>query len=366
MHKKLNISFNGRLLLHPRDNGTACYAHSLFEHLSLIDSYNRYHVITGKERSWIIPFLAPLFLARHYAKETKRLHCDVAFIPWLTPFYTPKTVVTVHDLLPLCYVDQETDQYHHTLRARLGCQVFVKKYAPRAGAIIVDSEATKRDLLRVSRVDPDKIRVIPLGLDPIFHPRSLEDSLPILNKYGITQPYFINTSSLWQPRKNLVRLLEAFRLSAQLHPEIQLVITGKRGPSLPEMLSTMKKHALEKRVLLLETVSRNDLPFLLSGSAGMIFPSLYEGFGLPPLEAMGCGCPLAAAVPSGAVHEVTAHAAISMDPLSITSIHHAMERLLCDNTIPYRQKGAERASLFSWDQCARKTLDVLEEIALQD
>ncbi len=181
----------------------------------------------------------------------------------------------------------------------------------------------------------------------------------MLRKWGIQSPFFLNTSSYWWGRKNLVRLIHAFAQVKRKHSlPHQLVITGKPGPSLQEMQETILKENLTSHVKLLSYIERDELVAIMQAADALVFPSLHEGFGLPIVEAMAAGCPV---VTSGgsAMAEAGGDAALLVDPLEVESIAAGMEKIVCsphsrDGLI---QKGRERSSRFTWENTARATLE---------
>jgi glycosyltransferase involved in cell wall biosynthesis len=279
------------------------------------------------------------------------------FVPsHVVPLWHPRrTVVTIHDLGYLPYPQA------HTRLSRLYLHLSTWFSARAARRVIAISEATKRDLIKHYRIKPGKIKVVYHGHDPIFAP--VTDAAKIeqtLAKYGIHEPYCIHVGTL-QPRKNLGVLVEAWALlRGRMDDPPMLLLAGKRGWLYESLLSSVQERNLGDLIKFADYVERDDLPALYSGALAMTFPSLYEGFGLPPLEAMSCGTPVLASTASS-VPEVVGDAGILLDPNDAHSWASAVERVRQDTPLraELSRKGVERAAQFTWERCARQTFDVL-------
>ena len=259
------------------------------------------------------------------------------------------TLLTVYDLIPLLFPHQST------LRAR-----FLARWATRlalraARRVIAISDATRRDFLTHFRLQPEKIQAIPLAADPAFRPQSRETVAAVRARYDLPERYLLYLGSN-KPHKNLKRLVEMW---ARLQPQsMPLVIAGAWDGRYPEARQRAAALSLEGRVRWLGPVPDSDLPALYSGALLFVFPSLYEGFGLPVLEAMACGTPVACSN-SSSLPEVAGDAALLVDPMNteelVTAVRTALENesLRQDMT----EKGLKRAQGFSWLQTAQRTLE---------
>ncbi|MFO7682569.1 MAG: glycosyltransferase family 1 protein, partial [Chloroflexota bacterium] len=230
-----------------------------------------------------------------------------------------------------------------------------------AARIIADSQATKTDLIQLDHIPAAKIDVVYPGIDPALAPVRDEGRITaVLHKYGITPPYFLTLGTL-QPRKNLVRLVQAFCQSGVPH---QLVLAGKPGWLSQPILEAIDNWQLpidNCQFILPGYIEDTDKPALLSAAAALLFPSLYEGFGFPALEAQACGTPVLTANTSS-MPEVVGGAAILVDPLDTTAIASAIQNLaenheLCQQLI---QKGFENVKRFTWQETAVHVLHTLE------
>ncbi|MEA2576116.1 MAG: hypothetical protein QOH93_3414 [Chloroflexia bacterium] len=281
----------------------------------------------------------------------------VLFVPShvVPPCHPRRTVVTVHDLGYLQYPQA------HTRASRLYLHLSTFFSARSARRVIAISEATKRDLVRHYRVPPRKISVIYHGRDPIFAP--VEDQARVAEvaaRYGVQAPYCLHVGTL-QPRKNLGLLIEAWDiLRGSMEQPPQLLLAGKRGWLYDNLFEMVQARGLTDLVRFADYVERDDLPALYSGALALTFPSLYEGFGLPPLEAMSCGTPVIASTATS-LPEVVGDAGILLDPHDPRPWAEAVQRLIRDTGLQseLRRRGLERASRFTWERCAHETLQVL-------
>jgi glycosyltransferase involved in cell wall biosynthesis len=283
---------------------------------------------------------------------------DALFVPaHIVPLVHPRTVVTIHDLGYL-YFPQA-----HPLGARLYLDLSTRWNARVAAHVIADSQATKDDLVRQYAVTPDKITVAYPGRDESL--RRVDDPAVIeavKHRYDIAGEYLLYIGTL-QPRKNLVRLVTAF---SALHspPSTLLVMAGGRGWLYNDIFAEIKRLGLENKVLFPGRVADEDKAALMSGATALLFPSLYEGFGLPVVEAMQCGTPVACSNTSS-LPEVAGNAALLVDPLDVDALAQAMARLLQDASLRRMlvERGYIQAQRFSWTACAAHVLSTLESVA---
>jgi glycosyltransferase involved in cell wall biosynthesis len=277
-------------------------------------------------------------------------------------------VVTVHDLGYLYYPQA------HTLTQNLYLRWSTRYNARSAARVLADSEATRQDLVRHYQIPPEKIVVIYPGRDGTLAPVSDEAiQAAVRARFGIDGPYLLYVGTL-HPRKNLVRLVQAFALllrssSSQVEPQgtipnLQLVLAGQKGWLYEEIFAQVQKLDLTDRVVLTGYVPDTDLPALLSGATGFVFPSLYEGFGFPVLEAMACGTPVVCSNVSS-LPEVAGDAALLVDPLDTDALAAAIERVVTDGGLRRNlvERGFAQAERFSWRRCAQKTMRALEDVA---
>jgi len=288
---------------------------------------------------------------------------DVLFVPsHVLPLVHPRrSVVTVHDLGYLYYPET------HTLFQNLYLRWSTRFNARAAARVLADSEATRQDLVRYYGTPPEKITVVYPGRDESLAPVSDPDTLAgVRARYDLTGPYLLYVGTL-HPRKNLVRLVQAFAAllgsDAELPADLLLVLAGQKGWLCGDILAQVRKLGLTERVILTGYVPDADLPALLSGAQAFVFPSLYEGFGLPLLEAMACGTPVVCSN-AASLPEVAGEAALTVDPLDTEALVEALARVLTDAALRRAlvERGWQQIGNFSWSRCARQTLQVLEDV----
>ena len=282
---------------------------------------------------------------------------DMLFVPaHVVPLVHPRTVVTVHDLGYL-YFPQA-----HPLPACLYLDLSTRWSVRVAAHVIADSQATKDDLVRRYAVPPAKITVAYPGRDESL--RRVDDPVAIeavRRRCGITGDYVLCIGTL-QPRKNLARLVQAFSNLKSAH--LQLVLAGSKGWLYDGILAEVKRLGLEDHVLFTGRVADEDKAALMSGATILVFPSLYEGFGLPVLEAMQCGTPVICSNTSS-LPEVAGEAALLVDPLDVNALAQAMQRVISETDLRRTlvERGYVQALRFAWQSCASCVLSVLESVA---
>lgn len=283
---------------------------------------------------------------------------DVLFVPaHVLPLYCPvPAVVTVHDLGYRHYPQA------HPRFARWYLDWSTRRHTRVARRLIADSEATQRDLVEFYGADPTRISVVYLGRDETLmrvHDPELITTTKV--RYNIEGEYLLYLGTL-HPRKNLARLLEAFEMATATlnNPTLKLVIAGKPGWLYDEILARAQR--LAGRVILPGYVPDEDKAALLSGALAYVFPSLYEGFGLPLLEAMACGVPVLAGNGSS-LPEVAGPAARYVDPRQPTDIAAGLCQIITDDDLRERlvTAGYRQVQKFSWRKAAGQILEILTE-----
>lgn len=309
----------------------------------------------------VIPF-PRLWTHLRLSWEMARHAPDLLFVPShvLPAVHPRRSVVTVHDLGYLYYPEA-----HPTL-SRWYLDLSTRYNARVATRVIADSAATQRDLMARYGIPAAKITVVYPGRDPAIAPvRDGARLAATLARYRLAPGYILYVGTL-HPRKNLTRLVEAYALLRQQPPPRggwpPLVLAGKRGWMYDRLRARVRELGLEREVIFPGYVPQADLAALYSGAACLAMPSLYEGFGLPVLEAMACGVPVVAADASS-LPEVAGDAALLVAPTDVTGWAAALARLLVEAPLQRElvARGFEQAARFSWQRCARETLAVLEE-----
>lgn len=282
------------------------------------------------------------------------------FNSYLVPKGTTKVVAIAYDLIPFIFPEVMASQ---PWPVQLGWRVNFSKLR-QADRVIAISEATRTDLVRMFGLAPEQIQVIYPGIDHrLFNAAAGSDRArrrEILARYGISGRYLLYVGdSEW--RKNLRRCLEAL---AGIDPAVKLVLVGKRALTDNLLHGWIKELGLGDRVVLTGFVPDAELPPLYGAAEAFLFPSLYEGFGLPVAEAMACGCPVITSTVSS-LPEVAGAAGLLVAPESVAEIREAMARIVADAALRERMReaGIRQAARFSWARAASETVALLREVA---
>lgn len=347
--------------------GTEAYALHLLSALLALDSPHRWRLYfrdspppelfsPGPNRTLVTLPQRRLWTHLGLGPALTRDGVDGVFVPaHVLPFRnrTP-SVMTVHDLGYL---------YHPEAHTRLQRWYLDQstRYAVRhARHLLADSQATRADLIRHYQADPARITVVypalPGEFSPVRHPAR---RAPVLAKYDLTTRYFLYVGTI-QPRKNLIRLIDAF--ATLPNDGVLLALAGRPGWLSEPILQHIQARGLGNRVRSLGYVPDEDLPALYSSALAFVFPSLYEGFGFPVLEAMACGAPVIAST-AGSLPEVAGEAALLFDPTDSDTLAAHLHEITVNT--PLRQtlmmRGFQQAHRFSWQIAAQQTLTVLEQ-----
>ncbi len=294
--------------------------------------------------------------------ELARFALDVLHSPDFIPPARTRgaSVITVHDLAFLLY-----PRFLTRPSARYYGQVDIA--ARRADHIIAVSESTKRDTVRLLGVPEEKISVIHEAAHPLFTPITNEEPLArTCARYRLPRDFILFVSTI-EPRKNLPTLLHAFRrLRDEYKSQVTLAIAGQRGWLAEEVDAVVDELKLGEAVRFLGGVPNEELVYLYNAAKLFVLPSFYEGFGLPPLEAMACGTPVVCSNTSS-LPEVVGDAGCLIDPNDVDELTVALWRLLSDENLrrELRSKGLRRAQIFSWERAARETLKVYRQVSGQ-
>lgn len=234
-----------------------------------------------------------------------------------------------------------------------------------ADAILCVSEFTKNETLKYLDVDPEKLVVMPEGLrTERFHTNYSEEEIArVRNRYELPEDYLLYLGTL-EPRKNIVRMIEAYALLRARQKDVpKLVMVGRKGWMYDDIFERIMELGLEDDVICTGYAPDEDVPRLMAGAMVFLFPSLYEGFGLPPLEAMACGTPVLT-TNGNSLKEVAGNCAVLIDPFSVESICDGMEKLVNDAALraELREKGIEHAKLFTWERSAQIVLDTFAKL----
>jgi glycosyltransferase involved in cell wall biosynthesis len=355
--------------------GNESYATNLIEALAQIDSVNEYtlYVTTAEARArfsqrWpnfrvqtTLPHTPLIRIPLTLAAELRKRPVDVLHVQFTAPPFSPcPVVVSVHDL-SFEHLPQTFNR-----RSRTQLRLTVRHSVRRAARILTLSEHTRRDMIETYGTSPDRITAIPLAAPSYFGRVTEERELQrVRHIYGIEGDYILCVSSI-QPRKNLPRLVRAYTsLRNKRGPGKlpKLVLVGKCAWLYDETLRSIEEGRMQDSVILTGYVPQSDLPALYSGSVCFVYPSYFEGFGLPPLEAMKCGTPVIAGNRTS-LPEVIGDAGILVDPFDVNAIAAAIELLVDDSDFRHQLslKGLARSRVFDWNETARRTLTVYEQV----
>lgn len=355
-------------------SGVGRYTQNLLRGLAAIDKQNEYILFCHAQSQNLAPE-APNFVRTlvtqpvfsmssqlSWAREVNQGELDIFHSPHfvLPLLFAPNSVVTIHDLIPLLFpgnLRSKAAQMYYT--------TMIKLTTKRAERIVAVSNRTKEDLITHLGISAGKITVIPEAADERYRPLDKKegDFRAVLKKYASHQ--FLLYVGNYKPHKNLIRLVEAFHEAGPDLPKgAQLVIVGPRDKRYPEVSRLVKKLGLEKSVVLAGYVSEEELLILYNSATALIFPSLYEGFGLPPLEAMASGLPVISSNLSS-LPEVVGRAALLINPEDVDEIKNAIVGIFGEEELrrDLRKKGLARARRFSWKKTAEMTLQVYQEVA---
>ena len=274
----------------------------------------------------------------------------------LLPLRGVPTVLTVHDL-----IFRHLPQHHKRLN-RWYLNMTLPLYCRRAGHIIAVSELTRRDLISSYRLPAEKITTVYEAADPQFRPQLAQACAAIRSRYNLPERFILFVSTL-EPRKNLVRLLAAWEPLYQAGVAPHLVIAGKQGWLYGEFAVALERSPARDGVILTGYFPDGDLPALYSAAEAFVFPSLFEGFGLPVLEAMACGTPVACSG-SSTLPEVAGGAALFFDPEDVEAIRSALSEMLthADLREDLRRRGLAQSERFSWERAGQETLAVYRRV----
>lgn len=356
--------------------GNESYAVNLIEALAQIDSANHYtiYITTDEARErfhgrWpnfkvraTLPHTPLIRIPLTLSAELRKNPVDVLHVQFTAPPFCPcPVVVSIHDLsfehLPETF----------KRRSRTQLRLTVRHSARRAARIISLSEHGRRDIIETYGITPERVSAIPLAAPSDFGPvQDYRELQRVRQTYGINGDYILSVGSI-QPRKNLARLVQAYaslRGNKSVDKLPKLVLVGKCGWLYDETLRALKETGVADTVVLTGYVPQEDLPALYSGALCFIYPSYFEGFGLPPLEAMKCGAPVIVGNKTS-LPEVVGDAALTVDPFDVEAIASAMKSVI-DNPALREElsiKGQTRAQAFDWRETARKTLAIYQEVA---
>jgi glycosyltransferase involved in cell wall biosynthesis len=374
--KPLRIGIDTRMAHYRREGGIAQYTLRLLDALLCVDAGHRFvvlhhwhdqlsHIVTSPVGSQVSA--RRLYTPSHHRFEQVALPLELAFAEldvlhspdFIPPFIRRcASVITVHDL---------AFRLHNQLLTRESAAYYgqIDHAVRSADRIIAVSEATRQDMLRLLPVDPAKVTVIHEAADPVYRPMSDPASVaPVLERYRLEKAFVLYVGTI-EPRKNLPLLLHAFRRVRDGGDQtVQLAIAGRKGWLADDVYALCERLGLNAYVKFLGPLPAQELAALYNAAEAFVMPSLYEGFGLPVVEAMACGAPVLVSSVSS-LPEVAGDAGLCLDPHDADAWAAALARVLGDSTLraSLRRKSLKRATAFSWERAARETLAVYQQAA---
>ncbi|MFC1936732.1 glycosyltransferase family 4 protein [Chloroflexota bacterium] len=295
-------------------------------------------------------------------RVSKQLGLDLIHDPiGISPFFfgvgQAKKLITIHDVIPLSCPGNST------FLDSLIYHFWLPRITPRVSRVITVSESSKRDIIRYLGVSQECIRVIHQGIGSEF--RMIEESVQraVADKYQLPQEFVLFVGSI-EKRKNLVGVIEAMHLLAQLGARLPLVVVGPKLRNYPELERTIRQlgFCMGSDMIFTGYINDGELPIIYNCATLFVFPSFYEGFGFPPLEAMACGTPVICSDRSS-LPEIVGQAALQVDPENTEALAKGIERIWQDRELArdMREKGLAQAEKFTWQRTAQQTLSVYRE-----
>jgi glycosyltransferase involved in cell wall biosynthesis len=361
--------------------GLATYIRNVVRTLGRIDPVNEYFLVGAASRFdqlgalpenfHLLPLQNPETSFANYLEMHRVVNAqevDVVHVPhtfWRPVITKAPFVITVHDLLDYMYRARTSNGLRRSIHSYMTRQVM--RHAARIFAV---SNFTKRDVARYFNVKPEKIEVVYNALDETFmrgHSTAAEQAM-VRGRYQVDAPFLLYTGRI-SPHKNVARIIEAFSaLKGELakdgtYPDLKLIIIGDEVSKNPDIRRAVIRSGMQHEVRFLGYVPIDVLRIFFDMAKVFVFPSLYEGFGLPPLEAMAHGTPVVASNTSS-LPEVVGNAAVMVNPENVFEISRALQRVLTDQALRERMKaaGLEQAQRFSWETSVRRMIEVYAEV----
>ena len=367
----MRIGIDARMV---KKTGIGEYLKNLIIELSKIDKKNRYIIFLNrkdledckiKQPNFEIEIVkSAVFTLTEQIEMFFKVHSRKLDIFHSPHFVVPilcscKTMVTIHDLILNLFPNEIGSR-----RARIYYNFMMASALKKANKIITVSNNTKKDITDFFEVPQEKIKVIYEAASSQYRPIIGRELIREINqKFNIAQEFLLYVG-LKKPHKNLIRLIKSFEiLRKKRKVDVKLVIVGKMDPRYTEIACLVGKLGLEKEVIFTGYISNDDLILLYNAARAFVFPSLYEGFGLPPLESMACGVPVVSSN-AGSLVEVLGDAALVFNPLDINDMADKMYQIISDEGLREEiiEKGLKRVKKFSWEKCAEETLRVYKEV----
>lgn len=370
----MKIGIDGRAAKWYRGTGIGTYTHELIRSLSNIDSINDYLVFMPQCDS--LNNLQDNFKIEPVESTSSNSFWDDIKVPNILNnsdmelYHVPqngvglsqnvkcKKVITLHDIIPLRMPETVSERYLKIFNDEL------PKILDNCDGIITVSEFSKNDIAKEFNFPLDNIYVTPLAAEDMYKPLSKCQCKDLITKkYGIEEDFILYVGG-FSPRKNILGLIEAYsKLSNNLKEKYKLVITGRKGPSYDKYKSRSDALGVTDKVIFTDFIPLCDMPLFYNATEVLVYPSFYEGFGLPPLEAMACGTPVIASNVTS-LPEVCYESALLIDPNNIDLLSYDIERVLSNSLLKLTmvKKSLTRSKNFSWNKTALKTVAAYNSI----
>ncbi len=352
--------------------GKGWYTFNLVTELLKLDKDNEYLLYTDsqdlyqtKNKNALVIRIDEKSWKWHFAvlKDIKKRTPDIFFAPtsYIIPAFSPKwlkTVITVHDLVSFMFPST------HSFKATVIERFTLKSAMRKASSVLVVSENTKKDLLKRFKYKEENIHITPCAASDIFKNTPKKKEIEELReKLGLPENFILGVGTL-EPRKNFETLIKSFVVIKRKHPDFKLVLVGKKGWKFKKIGQTITNYGLKDDVIFTGYLDDSDLHKIYSSAKVFVFPSLYEGFGIPPLEAMASGCPVVSSN-LASLPEVIGEAGILVDPRNSLKIAEAVSGLITNESARemFITRGKEQAERFSWEKSAQVVLDTFQQIS---
>jgi glycosyltransferase involved in cell wall biosynthesis len=351
-------------LINEISNLDANNSYYIFVQSDDVDSFNiekdNFHLIIIDSNKYRKVFLRLFWEQIILPKKLKEYDIDILHSPHYTsPVFTKVSrVVTFHDMT--FYTLPKV----HTFFKRLLFKIYMKISSKIADKIVTVSESTAKDVEKILDVSSNKTCVTYNAKKDMYKPiNNQENIVEVCSKYNIRDNYVLFVGTL-EPRKNIKTLIKSYsKLIKEINKEIKLVVVGKKGWMYKEIFELMRSLGIDNQVIFTGFADLEDLPYLYNGAEVFVYPSIYEGFGIPVLEAISCGTPTITSNVSS-MPEVIGDAGITVNPNDVDELKDAIKRIIEDDDLKeqFRKQGIEQAKKFTWKNCAKDTLQVYKKI----